>query len=76
MITIDNVIGYFLGLKFDYDEQINDILFEDIEHSLTFKQLQNIDHLRTRLRTIYEIIDFLEEERKENDIWWKRKRDY
>lgn len=67
MITIDNVIGYFLGLKFDYDEQINDILFDDIEHSLTFKQLQDIDHLRTKLKTIYEIIDFLEKERKENE---------
>lgn len=67
MITIDNVIGYFLDLKFKYDEEINDILFDDIEHSLTFKQLQNIDHLRTKLSNIYNIIDFLEEERKENE---------
>ena len=65
MITIDNVIGYFLGLKFNYDEQINDILYSDIKHSLTFKQLQNIDHLRTKLSTIYDIIEFLEKERNE-----------
>ena len=64
MLTIDNVVGYFLDLKFEYNEKINDILYSDIEHSLTFKQLQEIDHLRTKLRTIYDVIDFLE---KEND---------
>lgn len=63
MITIDNVIGYFLDLKHKYNEDINTLLYEDLSHSLTFKQLQDIDHARTKINKIYDIIEFLDKER-------------
>lgn len=61
-LTKDNVIGYFLDLKHTYNEEIHDILYDDITHSLTFKDLQRIDHLRNDISKIYEIIEFLEKE--------------
>lgn len=61
-LTKDNVINYFINLKEDIDQRINDILYSDITHSLTFKQLQDIDHLRTNISKIYKIIEFLEKE--------------
>lgn len=63
MITIDNVIGYFLDLKHTLNEEIEDIIYTDLKHSLTFKQLQNIDHKRQEINTIYKILEFLDKER-------------
>ena len=63
MITIDNVIGYFLDLKHTLNDDINDIIYTDLKHSLTFKQLQDIDHKRQDINTIYKILEFLDKER-------------
>lgn len=62
MITKEQVIHYLMSLKDDYNLTIEDILYNDITKSLTFKQLQDIDHLRNNIQTIYKIIEFLEKE--------------
>ena len=62
MIIKEQVINYLINLKEDINEQINDILYSDITKSLTFKQLQDIDHLRTNISKIYKTIEFLEKE--------------
>ena len=56
------IIDYFLDWKYELSEDISSILYDDISKSLTFKQLQNIDHLRTKLNKVYEIIYFLDKE--------------
>ena len=56
----EDVITYFLDLKYELTEQISDILYSDITHSLTFGELQKIDHIRNVLNKVYEIIYFLE----------------
>lgn len=61
-LTKEQTIKYFINLKEDYNQRINDILYDDITKSLTFKQLQDIDHLRNDISKIYEIIEFLEKE--------------
>lgn len=58
----EQVILYFLTLRDDLNFEMDEILYDDLSKSLTFEQLQKIDHLRTRINTIYEIIDFLEKE--------------
>ena len=62
MITKEQVIHYLMSLKDDYNLTIEDILYSDITKSLTFKDLQRIDHLRTNISKIYKIIEFLEKE--------------
>lgn len=62
MITKEQAINYFINLKENYNITIEDILYSDITKSLTFKQLQDIDHLRNNISKIYEIIEFLEKE--------------
>lgn len=62
MITKEQVINYLINLKNDYNLTIEDILYSDITHSLTFKDLQRIDHLRNNISKIYKIIEFLEKE--------------
>ena len=61
-VTKDNVIQYFINLNEDTNQRINDIIYSDITKSLTFKQLQDIDHLRKNISKIYKIIEFLEKE--------------
>lgn len=61
-LTKEQVIDYFIDLKNYYNSTINDIVYTDITKSLTFKQLQDIDHLRTNISKIYKIIEFLEKE--------------
>lgn len=62
IINKEQAINYFINLKEDYNQQIYDIVYSDITHSLTFKQLQDIDHLRNDISKIYKIIEFLEKE--------------
>lgn len=61
-LTKEQIINYFIDLKNDYNSTINDIVYTDITKSLTFKQLQDIDHMRQKLHKIDKIIDFLEKE--------------
>lgn len=61
-MTKQEVINYFMSLKDDIVLNIDDTLYTDLNNSLTFKQLQEIDHMRTRLHEIDKIIDFLEKE--------------
>lgn len=58
----DEVIMYFIRLKDETAIQIEDILYSDVSKSLTFKELQTIDHLRQNMQKIYNIISFLEKE--------------
>lgn len=58
----DDIILYFINLKDDIALKIENILYDDINKSLTFKQLQEIDHLRNNMSKIYEIISFIEKE--------------
>lgn len=58
----DEVIMYFIRLKDEIANNITDILYTDVSKSLTFKQLQEVDHLRQNMQKIYNIIDFLEKE--------------
>lgn len=62
MATKEQVIQYFLTLRDDLDFEMDEIIYDDLSKSLTFKQLQEIDHLRTRINKLYDIIDFLEKE--------------
>lgn len=62
MITKEQVIDYLINLKEDTSIKISDILYDDITHSLTFKELQQIDHLRTNMNKLYNFIYFLEKE--------------
>ena len=62
MITKEQVILYFIHERDDIVIKIDDLLYTDLNNSLTFKQLQEIDHSRTRLHEIDKIIDFLEKE--------------
>ena len=62
MITKEQVIHYLMSLKDDYNLTIEDILYSDITKSLTFKDLQRIDHLRNDISKIYKIIEFIEKE--------------
>ncbi len=62
MITKEQVIDYLINLKDDTSIKIGDILYDDITHSLTFKELQQIDHLRTNMNKLYNFIYFLEKE--------------
>lgn len=62
MTTKEQVIHYLMSLKDDYNLTIEYILYNDITKSLTFKDLQRIDHLRTNISKIYKIIEFLEKE--------------
>ena len=61
-LTKEQAIDYFINLKEDINQRINDIIYNDITKSLTFKQLQDIDHLRKNISKIYKIIEFLEKE--------------
>lgn len=58
----EDVIKYFIYLKDEISIKIGDILYDDINKSLTFKQLQEVDHLRNNMSKIYEIISFIERE--------------
>lgn len=62
MITKEQVILYFIHKRDDLVIKIDDLLYTDLKHSLTFKQLQEIDHLRTLINKIYDIIEFLQKE--------------
>ena len=55
-----DIIEYFITLKEDIIFEIEDILYTELNNSLTFKQLQQVDHKRQELNTIYKIIEFLE----------------
>lgn len=61
-ITKDNIISYLLDLKHTYNTEIEDILYSELSKSLTFKDLQRIDHLRNNISKIYKIIEFIEKE--------------
>ena len=61
-MTKEEVITYLKNLKDEYHLKIYEIIYDDIKHSLTFKELQTIDHLRTNIDTIYKIIEFIEKE--------------
>lgn len=61
-MTTKEQVNYLINLKDDINKQINDILYTDITKSLTFKQLQQIDHLRKDISKIYKIIEFLDKE--------------
>lgn len=60
--TKDNVILFLMSKKDDIALAIDDILYNDLSKSLTFKELQQIDHQRQNMQKIYDIIDFLEKE--------------
>lgn len=62
MITKEQVIQYFINLRENIVFEIDDLLYTDLNNSLTFKQLQDIDHKRQDINTIYKIIEFLEKE--------------
>lgn len=62
MINKTQVIHYLMSLKDDYQLKLEDIIYDDITKSLTFKELQEIDHLRTNMNKIYEIINFIDKE--------------
>lgn len=58
----EDVINYFIYLKDEIANKICDIIYDDITKSLTFKELQEIDHLRNNMSKIYEIISFIQKE--------------
>lgn len=63
MTNKETIILYLIHERDDIPQQIDEILYPShIKQSLTFKELQTIDHLRRKLQKINEIINFIEEE--------------
>ena len=60
--TKEQVIQYFMSLRDDIVLNIDNTLYTDLNNSLTFKQLQEIDHKRQDINTINKIIEFLKKE--------------
>lgn len=65
----NKVIQFLINEKEKYNEQINDIIYNNLYQietkttfkSLTFGDLQKLDSLRKEIAEIYNIIDILEE---------------
>lgn len=58
----EEVINYLISLRESIVFSIDNILYDDITHSLTFNELQQIDHLRNKMAQIDNFIKFLEKE--------------
>lgn len=58
----EEVINYLISLRESIVFSIDNILYDDITHSLTFNELQQIDHLRNKIAQIDNFIKFLEKE--------------